>query len=66
MLIIRKSQVSGIVRTLDLNITAEQLDNFNAGALVQRAFPNLTNSEREFILTGITQEEWDALFSEEE
>ena len=29
------------------------------GALVQEAFPNLSAAEREFILTGITAEEWE-------
>jgi len=34
------------------------------GLYVQDAFRNLTASEREFILTGITPEEWDAMFKE--
>ena len=28
--------------------------------------PHLTPGEREFILTGITDEEWDELFAEED
>jgi hypothetical protein len=28
--------------------------------------PHLTPDEREFIMTGITEEEWDELFSEDE
>ena len=58
MIISRKSTYSGIVRSLDLDITQEQLDMWNNGMLIQRAFPHLTADEREFILTGITKEEW--------
>ena len=29
------------------------------GVLIQNAFPMLTPTEREFILTGMTDEEWD-------
>jgi hypothetical protein len=66
MKITRTSAVSGITRTLDLDITPEQVAAFNGGALVQNAFPNLSNAEREFILTGVTQEEWDATFADPE
>jgi hypothetical protein len=36
------------------------------GELVQRAFPFLSNAEREFLITGLTPEEWDELMREEE
>lgn len=66
MQITRTSPHSGITRTLDLPITDQQLAAFNSGALVQQAFPDLNMNQREFILTGITQEEWDEMFKEEE
>ena len=66
MLITRKSQLTGVERTMDLNITLEQIDKFQAGAMVQHAFPNLTPEEREFILTGATEEEWDAAVGDPE
>lgn len=62
MKITRASIVSGIVREVDLPITEEQLAAFESGALIQDAFPNLTPDQREFILTGITAEEWNELF----
>jgi hypothetical protein len=34
--------------------------------MVQDAFPSLTNAEREFLMTGITDEEWQATFGEKE
>ena len=58
MEITRKSEYSGVIRTLDLNITQEQIDNYAAGALLQNAFPNLSKADREFFKSGITDEEW--------
>lgn len=50
---------SGRVHTLDLPITQRQLNlYYNDGALIQNAFPHLSNPDREFIKTGITAEEW--------
>lgn len=65
MLITRTSKVSGIERTIDLPITQDQLENWYRGMLIQDAFPNLTNSQREFILSGITDEEWNGMFPPE-
>lgn len=66
MLIERRSLVSGVLRTLDLPITEDQIEMWESGAKVQDAFPNLTPSQREFILTGITDDEWDAAFPPED
>ncbi len=62
MLVTRKSQLSGIEDTHDLPITEEQMHAFETGTLVQKAFPHLTPPDREFILTGITPEEWAKTF----
>lgn len=64
MLIIRKSLVSGKVHSMDIDVTEEQMDKWESGALIQHAMPNLTDAEREFIMTGITSEEWDSIFPE--
>ena len=66
MEITRISKYSGIMRTRLLDITEEQLDAYTRGALIQNAFPNLTDEEREFFMTGITRNEWIEMFSEEE
>lgn len=66
MLITRKSVISNNINTMDINVTIEQFNAWDAGALVQKAMPNLTPDEREFIMTGITPEEWDATFGDEE
>lgn len=64
MEITRTSPVSGITRTMELPVTQEQLDRVQAGGYIQNVFPNLSDDEREFLLTGITSEEWDELFPE--
>jgi calcineurin-like phosphoesterase family protein len=58
-------------KTLEVNQSANKLvDSWwlynQEGYHIQDAFPYLTEDEREFILTGITADEWDELFGEEE
>jgi hypothetical protein len=66
MLITRTSQISGITRTKDIPVTEEQLQIWQNGAHIQNCMSNLSEEDREFIMTGITQEEWDEAFKEEE
>lgn len=58
MKLTRTSPFSGKVNTMELDITPEQLERWRNGELIQRVFPHLTPSEREFIMTGITDDEW--------
>jgi hypothetical protein len=66
MKITRKSIISGITREREIDITPEQIEAWETGALSQVAFPNISDEEREFIMTGISEEEWNDLYSEEE
>jgi len=59
MQVTRTSRISGITRTIDLPITEDQLIDFGRGARVQDALWNLTPAQREFFMTGITEEEWE-------
>jgi len=61
MMITKKSIFSGTAHTMDLPVTREQLDRWKGGELIQNVFPFLSRSEREFIMTGTTQDEWDRL-----
>jgi hypothetical protein len=63
MKITRQSPISGEIRTFDLDITEEEILNYQNGALIQDAFPRLNADEREFIKTGITGEEWNFVFN---
>tara|TARA_R110000803_G_scaffold206194_2_gene273301 strand:+ start:144 stop:356 length:213 start_codon:yes stop_codon:yes gene_type:complete len=63
MLIRRKSPISGEINTLDLPVTPEQIKVWKGGMVIQRAMPDLNASEREFVMTGITESEWDDMFA---
>jgi hypothetical protein len=65
MKITRMSPFSRKKVTMDLPITAEQYAAWESGTLAQNAFPRLTPDQREFIMTGITPEEWAEAFPEE-
>lgn len=66
MKITKISQITGIEHTFDIPVTQEQLDLWENGMLIQRAMPNLSDWEREFLISGSTQEEWDEIFPEDE
>ena len=82
MLITRTSGISGTVNAMEIALTAEEVNTFLSmeshpvlggsvkwvvpGKRIQDAFPNLSPDEREFLMTGITPQEWDELFGEEE
>ena len=60
MLVKKTSIMSGKVNEMDLDITQEQLDRYLEGrGLIQDIFPHLNASEREFLISGMTGEEWD-------
>tara|TARA_R100000008_G_C3452549_1_gene100095 strand:- start:89 stop:274 length:186 start_codon:yes stop_codon:yes gene_type:complete len=61
MLLERTSILSDKTTTMELPITNEQLDRWRQGELIQNVFPDLTPDQREFIMTGITAEEWKTL-----
>jgi hypothetical protein len=50
--------------TMDLPVTSDQVEAYMQGVNVQDAFPQLSAAEREFIMTGITEEIWDSIFAE--
>lgn len=65
MTVIRKSQYSGNLYTMELDVTPEQIARYEAGGiLLQEAFPNLTPDQREFIKSGITSFEWEEIFGD--
>ncbi len=64
----RRSTFTGRVNTLDLPIRADEWELYRnqPSMLIQDVFPSLSLGEREFLLTGTTQAEWDAAFPPEE
>lgn len=65
MLITKTSMFSGKSHTLDLPVTEEELARWKQGELIQVVFPHLSPDDREFLMTGVTKEEWAATFSED-
>ena len=66
MIIRRISPFTNKENTMDLNVTTEEIKRWQGGELIQNVWPNLTPSEREFLKTGITDEEWNNTFGNEE
>lgn len=68
MWIERKSTISGKITKLDIDITLDQLDRINnrfeTKELIQRIVPDLPADQREFLISGITPEEWKSEFGD--
>lgn len=69
MNITKISSLTGNEHTLNINITEDELirveNRYNSKELIQNIVPNLSMDEREFLMTGITNEEWVNTFGEE-
>lgn len=60
MLVTKTSKISGITRTKEIDVTEEQMRQWKEEkALIQVAMPDVSPSDREFIMSGITEEEWE-------
>ena len=59
----RISPKTGKTNSMVLNTTGDLLAEYYNGSdrLVQEIFPNLTVDEREFIMTGYTSKDWEAI-----
>ena len=66
MKITKQSSLTGATHTLDLEITQEQLDRWEAGEHIQNVVPEMAAHDREFLISGSTKEEWDKAFPKED
>jgi hypothetical protein len=70
MEITKISQLSGKENTMNIEVTQYEMirieNRYNSKELIQNIVPHLTMEEREFLMTGITPEEWSNTFGEEE
>ena len=68
MKITKISQLSGKEHTMELDVDQYQMirieNRFHSKELIQNIVPHLSMDEREFLMTGITSEEWNNTFSE--
>ena len=66
MWIKRKSILTGIERTRNIPVNPDDMAAWTAGlGSIQDLMPYLNDSDREFILSGITDKEWGEAFAEE-
>ena len=66
MWIKRKSILTGVERTRNIPVNPDDMAIWQAGlGNVQDLMPYLNDSDREFILSGITDGEWDKVFTEQ-
>ena len=61
MIITKTSPLTGMLNTMDINLTELQIAQQERGILIQEAMPLLTRDEREFIMTGFTAADWEAM-----
>lgn len=66
MKITRVSSLTGKENSMDLPVTQDQIAAWIGGTPIQDAMPELTPSQREFLMTGYTQEDWDKMFPPDE
>jgi len=65
MLIAKTSSLTSKTHEMEINVSEKQITLWMEGALIQDVMPNLNPDEREFLMTGITPEEWATTFGEE-
>ena len=61
MLITKTSMLSGNTSSMDIDVNQDQIDLWQGGSLIQNVMPDLSADEREFIMTGVTPEEWETM-----
>ena len=63
MLITRISLLTGTEHTREVPITGHQAEDLSQGrGLIQEICPNVSAEDREFLMTGITRQEWEDAF----
>jgi hypothetical protein len=54
---------------MEINAAPDKLQRYmscGSPELIQDFFPELTSDEREFLMTGVTPDEWNQMFPDEE
>lgn len=67
---LKRSIITGKEGSMEIPLSQEEFEtsynSWRSGTLIQEAFPTLTVEQREFLMTGITPDEWSRAFGEEE
>jgi hypothetical protein len=69
-LVTRTSILTGVTHTREIPVSEDRIVAWDTSGklnrpLIQDAFPDLSPDDREFLMTGITPEEWDSLDEDE-
>jgi hypothetical protein len=64
MMITRTSAFTGMMHTKEILVTEEQIARWQGGEVIQKVMPHLSADDREFLMTGITADEWENAFGE--
>jgi hypothetical protein len=68
MIFANSSQLTGNWSNMEFDMDeddfAQRYNSWRSGMLIQEAFPMLNADQREFIMTGVTPEEWSKYFGE--
>ena len=62
--ITRTSPITNKTQCIEIEINQDQYDAWKSGVLIQDAMPNLSADDREYIMTGMTPEDWAKLSSD--
>ena len=69
-IITRRSPFTGKINHMEIPLSHAEFEKrftlWQSGMLIQDACPMLDAGQREFIKTGITPQEWDEMFKDEE
>lgn len=60
MIVSVRNVMSGMVNKMNLDVTVDQIDRWQSGELIQDVMPHLSRDEREFLITGMTPDEWES------
>jgi hypothetical protein len=68
MKVTKTSQLTGKEHTMEIDVDQYQLIRIqnrpHSNELIQNIVPHLSMADREFLMTGITNEEWNCAFGE--
>ena len=60
---IRKENIiTGKSNVMNIPVTIKQINAWQGGELIQNAMPNLSSTQREFLMTGMTADEQEGVF----
>ena len=65
-LVTRESILTGVERSVPIEYDLLDYANWIAGGLIQNCMPYLSPSDREFLMTGIVDSEWDSMGGDNE